>query len=123
SLVEEVHQEFFSGNYRSINKAYKEVMHRREHPEEFEEEARQMEEGEEEYRKDFEEVFGKTEEEFWQKLNGESDEFSPPPRKSERKQSSHLKDLYRKLVRLLHPDKGSKRSKKEIEWWHQVQEA
>jgi hypothetical protein len=123
SLVEEVQQEFFLGNYRSINKAYKNVVHRREHPEIQEEEARKPDEEEDAFRKDFEEVFGKSEDEFWQKINGESEPFVPPSRKAEVKQGSRLKDLYRRLVRLLHPDKGAKGGKKEIEWWHQTQDA
>ncbi len=122
-LVEEVQDEFFVGNYRSINKAYKNVMHRREHPEEREEEVRQAEEEEAEFRKEFEEAFKKTEDEFWKHFKGDSDEFNPPPRKAEAKKGGRLKDLYRNLVRLLHPDKGAKRSKKEIEWWHQTQDA
>jgi len=120
-LVNEVQQEFYYGNYRSITNAYKKVVKRRNHPEEFEPENEALDEEEEQFRRDFEEVFGATEDEFWQKIGGAS------PGRSERKPAaktiSHLKEIYRNLVRRLHPDKGAHRSAKEIEWWHQVQEA
>lgn len=34
-----------------------------------------------------------------------------------------VKDLYRRIVRRLHPDSGRELSPKEIEWWHEAQEA
>jgi hypothetical protein len=98
-------------------------MHRRNHPEEVEAEAQEEEEEDEEFRRDFEEVFGKTDEEFWERIGGNPDDLRPGREKLPKGQGNRLKDLYRKLVRLLHPDKGAKRTAKEIEWWHQTQDA
>lgn len=124
-LVNEVQQEFYFGNYRSINKAYQNVMHRRNHPEPVEAESKEVEgEAEEEqFRREFEEVFGRIEEEFWERTGGNPADSRRSHEKLPQTQGSRLKDQYRKLVRLLHPDKGAKRSAKEIEWWHQTQEA
>ena len=119
-LVDEVQQEFVLGNYRSILKAYKNVMHRRDHPEEVEQEEKLSEEEESAFRKACDEIFGEEDESY---AGREPDESRNGPRIPIAKQSSRVKDLYRKLVRLLHPDKGAKRTAKEVEWWHLTQEA
>lgn len=124
NLVNEVQQEFYYGNYRSIANAYKKVKRRRAHPEEQEEEARQFADEEAEFAREFEEAFQKQAEEFWSKLGMDPEELRRadaamrPPETSGR-----LKDMYRKLARRLHPDKCGKRSRREIEWWHQTQDA
>ncbi len=124
-LVNEVQQEFFYGDYRSIHKAFQAVMHRRDHPEEAaEEKAKQEGESEKaEFEGDFENSFGKMEEEFWEKMGVDPEELKRGRKTVPPKENGRLKDIYRKLVRLLHPDKGAKQTAKEIEWWHQVQEA
>jgi hypothetical protein len=128
SLVSEVHQEFYFGGHSSIHGAYAEVMRRREHPEQFEKQMREEEEEEEEeFRKEFEQIFGASEEEFFEKFG--FGQKTPPKKSSSRENESRkpaitrLKDLYRSLARRLHPDAGGRRSQKEIEWWHQTQAA
>lgn len=127
-LVQEVQQEAFFGGHRSMHQAYRRVMHRREHPEEVEEEQREAEEAEAKFRKDFEEVFGFSEEEIFERLGGfrggpglgAVEDF---PGGKEPPEDARLKDLYRALARRLHPDMAEKRSAKELEWWHQTQAA
>ena len=41
----------------------------------------------------------------------------------ERETNARVKDLYRQLVRRLHPDHVADLSPKQIEWWHQAQAA
>lgn len=130
-LVSEVHQEFYFGGHRSIQSAYAAVIRRREHPEEFAEEMKEAEEQANEFRHKFEDIFGKSEEEFYEKFGFGPEEFDPdgpevsPPRQSQSRKPTfaRLKDLYRSLARRLHPDAGGRRSQKEIEWWHQTQAA
>jgi hypothetical protein len=122
-LVSEVHQEFHFGGHRSIYSAYAAVIHRREHPEEFEKEMKEAEEEESEFRREFEEMFGKSEEEFFEKFGFGTDPSPPREKKSRKPTFARLKDLYRALARRLHPDAGGRRSQKEIEWWHQTQAA
>ena len=53
------------------------------------------------------------------------DEF-PPSRRRQRKQQeagARLKELYRALVRRLHPDMQTEVSRKKLDWWHQAQDA
>src|ERR1051325_2003862 len=57
ALVNEVQQEFYYGNYRSISGAYKKVIRRREKPEEFERELEEEQAEAEELRGLFEEVW------------------------------------------------------------------
>ncbi len=45
-------------------------------------------------------------------------DLSNPPRPDPR-----IKDIYRALVRLLHPDIQKEMTPQKLEWWHQVQEA
>jgi hypothetical protein len=127
-LVSEVHHEFYLGGHRSIYSAYTAVIHRREHPEEFEKQLKEDEEEDAQFRAEFEEVFGKSEEEFFKKFGFDPEGFAPetaPPREdpSRKPTFARLKDLYRSLARRLHPDAGGRRTQKEIDWWHQTQAA
>ena len=127
-LVSEVQQEFYFGGHRSIYNAYAAVIHRREHPEEFEKEMKEAAEEEEEFQREFEDIFGKSEQEFFEKLGFGPEGFGPeefPTRESQSRKPTlaRLKELYRSLARRLHPDAGGRRSQKEIEWWHQTQAA
>ena len=127
ALVSEVQQEHFFGGHRSIHQAYKTVMNRIEE----EKNAPPPEPPNPGSQKDSAE----TEEEFWAKneeafrdfasslgFDIDDEEFGPPPAR-EPERSPRIKDLYRALVRRLHPDKLKNLSPKEIEWWHQAQAA
>lgn len=122
-LVNEVQQEHFFGGHRSIADAYREVMHRRTHPEEPKDEAEMDEEENEEFRREFEE-FEKSAEDYWEKL-GNNNRKNPAKTRDEGapKTASRLKQLYRALVRRLHPDKTHQLSAREKEWWHLAQAA
>jgi hypothetical protein len=125
-LVNEVQQEFYFGNYRSINKAYKDVMHRRNHPEEAAQKESEEDKEDEEFRREFEEAFNQMEDESAEEERAKSGRGRAARNgagEAPGKQNNRVKDVYRKLVRLLHPDKGSKRTAKEVEWWHETQEA
>ena len=123
-LVNEVQQEFYYGNYRSISGAYQKVMHRMEHPEELERELKKEEEEEAEFRRRFEDIFGEAEKARAQSQESGEAEPEAPSKKPHRAGGvSRLKNIYRRLVRRLHPDKGAQRSRKEVEWWHQTQAA
>src|SRR5688572_20216 len=121
-LVNDVQQEFYYGNYRSINNAYKKVMHARAHPEEPQPEETDPEEPD--FQKDFQENFARAAEEFWARLGVNPEELPGALHEPKRPElANRAKDLYRRLVRRLHPDKGGKRTAREIEWWHQTQDA
>ncbi len=123
-LVNEVQQEFYYGNYRSIHNAYKKVMRRRNAPDEISAEEKAAAEAEEaELRRDFEEIFNEAAQEFWEKMGVNPEEPAAPRKGTKPRPASRLKELYRRLVRLLHPDKGARRTPREIEWWHQTQAA
>jgi hypothetical protein len=128
-LVSEVHHEFYLGEHRSIHSAYLAVIRRREHPEEFEKEMKEADEEDDQFRREFENMFGKSEEEFFAKFgfgpDRGPDPFFPRETKSSKPKPTlaRLKDLYRSLARRLHPDSGGPRSPQEIEWWHQTQAA
>jgi hypothetical protein len=120
-LVNEVQQEYFYGGHRSIESAYRRVLHRRAHPEE--EEAEQPPAGDE---PPPDEPHASHEQnptdEFWERfhnLNNAHAKSSPPHNESR----ARLKDLYRKLARRLHPDNGQKITPREKELWHQTQDA
>src|SRR5205814_479968 len=46
-----------------------------------------------------------------------------PSRKKESKTTSRLKQLYRAVVRRLHPDTQQEMTAQKMEWWHQAQAA
>jgi hypothetical protein len=126
NLVNEVQQEFYFGCYKSIYEAYTVVLSRREHPEDFKDE--EPEEPEEEdpaeaaFRREFEKLFGISEDELFERLGSDAGPWAPSP-EPKAPGAGRLKDLYRSLARRLHPDSGGKRSAKETEWWHQTQAA
>ena len=132
-LIEEVEAEFFLGRHSSLAAAYRKVMRRRTHPEEFAEEVKQAEKKADEARKRFEQFFGFSPDDEDDDFDpfGEEDpvmderDFPPGLRRPAPKPETNgrLKDLYRNLVRKLHPDTGGERSARQMEWWHQTQEA
>jgi hypothetical protein len=131
-LVQEVHQEFYLGDHESIASAYRAVLHRREHPPEeaqqgdfFGEEpsGEAQAEGNPESNEDddfFKEIYERgrqfQEEEYARLQDLRHPPDSPPP-------AARLKELYRTLVRKLHPDKAVDFDEKKREWWHEVQSA
>ena len=135
-LIEEVQAEFFFSNDDDISEAYRRVKNRRERREDPSNENASesaddgaAEEGgsdeEEEFRKLFEEMFGK--EEDGPSVGGGSGEgdfhAGPKARMSQKEKdaSARVKDLYRQLVRRLHPDHVANLTPKHVEWWHQTQ--
>lgn len=56
---------------------------------------------------------------------GWKEEFADIPNSPHagREKGGRLKELYRALVRRLHPDTQEKQSPKKLEWWHQAQQA
>ena len=122
-LVNEVQQEYFFGGYRSIAEAYREVMHRRAHPDEANSDDAKEEEDDEEFRRDFEE-FERSAEDYWEKLGQNAPkETSDLRREPPAKTRGRLKELYRALARRLHPDKSHQLTAREREWWHLAQAA
>ena len=123
NLVNEVQQEYHFGDHPSISSAYKQVLHRRAHPEEAEEDEEEEEEldpEDEELLKEFQEAMG-GDAEFWQKLG-----MAEPAAKNGGQRAGgdrRLKDIYRKLARRLHPDNRENLTAAEKELWHRTQEA
>jgi len=122
-LVNEVQQEYFYGAHRSVQSAYRAVMHRRNHPEpepepqpdsRHSEEARGANPAEEE-------DFGSAANDFWSRFHEPRN--APQDRASENQRLRQLKDLYRKLARRLHPDNGRAITPHEAELWFQTQTA
>ena len=127
SLVEEVQAEQFYGRHRSMDQAYRKVMRRMEEEENAppppppgaNQDGASSTDEEEQFFRDREEAFREFASAFGFELD---DDFALSPRK-EPERSSRLKELYRAVVRRLHPDKAGNLSPKEIEWWHQAQGA
>jgi hypothetical protein len=135
-LLSEIESEAFLSNCSHV-RAYERVMWRRQHPEEAEEQARQEEEAEARRRRgasgsqgadpfaeETDEFFADFEEEFARMFNtgprSERPEVeSSPPRQTH----ARLKELYRAVVRRLHPDMHEAVTAQKQEWWHQAQAA
>ena len=49
--------------------------------------------------------------------------FRPPAKPAKPAPGASVKELYRTLVRKLHPDKQAMMTAQKLEWWHEVQEA
>lgn len=116
----------------SYTRAYERVMWRRQHPEAKAQDtsATQPTDATEEdsdnpfsqFEKLFEDLRGVFGEMFEE---GGADHSIPgnPPSQPSKKISAELKDLYRAVVRRLHPDVLEQMSPQKQEWWHQAQEA
>jgi hypothetical protein len=98
-------------------------MHRRNQPEEEQPDAGESAHAEDEFQREFEKAFEEAKGEFWQQLGIDPEELDGRKAQSPKPEGARLKDLYRQLVRRLHPDKKGKRAPREIEWWHQTQDA
>lgn len=120
AIVHEVHEEQFFGGHRTMADAYKEVLRRREQPEEAP--AEPPGDDPDEASREFEDAFGEKTDEYWARFHEKARNVEPG-RISTKPQSGRLKELYRQLARRLHPDKGAAVSAKEKEWWHQTQAA
>ncbi len=73
-------------------------------------------------------AFGSNNPPPWSGQNGARNGRRPrpgdmPEGPAKTQETNRLKDLYRKLVRLLHPDRNHEQTPREKELWHQVQEA
>lgn len=152
-IIEEVEMEMMFGGSRSERAAYRRVMHRRAHPEEArrEEEAAREERPEpddfeqemmfEETMRMFthidpdrldDETYESMFEEFKKNVfgrgTGGTEEGEPPPMHEFPGQArpplgARVKELYRLLVRRLHPDVRADGSAEVTALWHEVQEA
>jgi hypothetical protein len=62
---------------------------------------------------------------FGNDFSGERQDFRQPRRAQSKpkKIGARLKELYRALVRRLHPDMNTEVGRKQLDWWHQAQEA
>jgi hypothetical protein len=100
--------------------AYERIMERRRRQQNGEEP-----EEEEEKSRDFDFDFGSSEQEF----RGQDNFENPQTAKQSRHDSlpenamARLKELYRALVRRLHPDTQKEMTAQKMEWWHQAQAA
>jgi hypothetical protein len=135
-LVNEVQQEFFFGDYTSIYQAFERVQRRRAQSGEEE-----FEEGENQERSEsrdprdpldeFEESFRKVVEEMLEQREAAAEEArenkrrspSRPESASQQNRRLRIKDLYRTLVRRLHPDHAANLTAQHVDWWHQTQHA
>lgn len=140
-LIFEVESEAYCHGI-SYKQAYRRVMERRENPpgpsseesREFEE-SRPADEPEEggsdtQFSDEFDTAWNEMDEafeSFFEEMFGfsPSDRDRPKPDSSSRPDptKARVKNLYRAIVRRLHPDVQSKMSDQKLEWWHQTQEA
>lgn len=120
TLVAEVQQEYHFGEHASIGSAYRKVLHRRAHPELYEEDSA----SEEASGKKESEAAGAEDpfQEIWERFE-KLHSGEPFPSTDGSAAASRLKDLYRKLARRLHPDNGHEITSREKELWHQTQSA
>jgi hypothetical protein len=130
-LLFEIDSEAFAFNCSHV-RAYERVMWRRAHPEPEPDPAAEAAQGKpgpdhdgEPGADEFEQFFSEIEDEF-EKLFGENAGNGEPP--SEPNSAAHstaarLKELYRAVVRHLHPDMHRTVSAQRLEWWHQAQAA
>ena len=129
-LLFEIDSEAFAGNCSHV-RAYERVMWRRAHPEP-EGKAPERDGGQDGTGggsdpdfDDFEQFFSEVEEEF-QRLFGENPdngEVFTESASAAHPAPTRLKDLYRAVVRHLHPDMNKRVSAQRLEWWHQAQAA
>ena len=121
--VSEVQQEHFFGGHRSIAEAYRTVMERAEEERRAAEEPGQEEakfsheEEEEDFTREEEEAFRDFASAMGFDLEDEENMASRSRKAAEL--PARLKELYRAVVRRLHPDKLETLSPREVEWWHQ----
>jgi hypothetical protein len=133
-LLFEIESEALLSN-SSHARAYERVMRRREHPEP-EVPAEPEGEASSEERSDangseganpfagFEEFFAEVEEDFEERFgNAHNQKKSSPESEKTDRVTARLKDLYRALVRRLHPDTQRILTVQKQEWWHQAQAA
>jgi hypothetical protein len=132
-LVNEVQQEFFFGDYTSIYHAFERVKRRRAQSvdEEFEAEDNQerseswdpLDELDDAFRKVVEEMFEQQEAAAGEARENKRRSPSRPESAARQNRRLRIKDLYRALVRRLHPDHAANLTPTHIDWWHQTQHA
>jgi hypothetical protein len=139
TLIDMVEGEFLYGRHHSYASAYRKVIWRRDHPEEAQEEIKQAQAQEDQERDQarerIREIFGIEDELFDEILGDGFDDESgggfgqngffnlASAQRREARADGRLKEVYRNLVRKLHPDSAGARSARQMEWWHQAQEA
>lgn len=67
--------------------------------------------------------FGFEEDPFSAFGEGDEQDFEPPPRPSTPPASAATRDIYRRLVQMLHPDRGGAWTAARQRLWHEVQQA
>jgi hypothetical protein len=131
-LVNEVQQEFYFGSYRSIHKAYERVKRKRANPDAEEEDSKEgktFRDAADEFERMVDEMFSDAaeREESGNQGNPEGPRSNSSREKKISLEQQHrqnrIKELYRALVRRLHPDQAEKLTPKHVEWWHQTQAA
>jgi hypothetical protein len=130
-LLFEIDSEAFAGNCSHV-RAYERVMWRRAHPEpeppapaEDDAGRDRAGRGSDPDADDFESFFSEVEEEFERLFGGNPDNGELPTEAASapNHRPARLKDLYRAVVRHLHPDMNKRVSAQRLEWWHQAQAA
>lgn len=132
SLVERVEAEYMFGDHRSVYQAFREVKREDERQASAPDDAGESQAGEEdrdssdEEEREFREAFESEARRFFSEAFG----FDPgnlfgdaPEEPSEQPVDGRLKELYRAIVRRLHPDTGGERTSAQMELWHQAQHA
>ena len=99
-----------------LGEAYRLALHRRAHPEERPTPKNVPSEAEAEFAK-FSQAYADRQD------NNLPPGFGPPGLDTEPGMNARVKDLYRSLVRKLHPDSQGQMTPEKLEWWHEVQEA
>jgi hypothetical protein len=138
ALISMVHEEAFYAGC-SLARAYQSVMNPPPEPEEKEQEkGRDVRDSYEEQRGEFENSSGKKGDTLEDMIDELFEAFAPGQRPNKKsntkfmdtdgedtrfKPVSRIKEIYRKLARMLHPDAQEKMTAQKEEWWHQTQAA
>jgi hypothetical protein len=112
-MMEVEHLSFSKGI--SLGVAYRLALHRRAHPEETPP-PKADPKAEAEFKKFAQDYADR-------RSNKPSPGLEPPGSAPETGVTARVKDLYRLLVRKLHPDSQGQMTPQKLEWWHEVQEA
>ena len=114
-LIMEVEQISFKKRI-PLGEAYKLALHRRAHPEEKPPQKNSKSEADAEFAR-FSQAYADRQE------SNQPPGFVPSGLDAESGVNVRVKDLYRSLVRKLHPDSQGQMTPEKLEWWHEVQEA
>ena len=114
-LIMEVEQIVFKLRI-PLGEAYKLALHRRAHPEAKPSQKNAKSEADAEFAR-FSQAYADRHE------SNQPPGFVPSGLDAESGGNTRVKDLYRSLVRKLHPDSQGQMTPQKLEWWHEVQEA